>query len=175
MSSDDQLELVLWVLMAIGLGSSIGLEREIRGHEAGIRTAGLVAGGAAMFGRLSHLYVGEDRIAAGVVQGVGFLGAGLILHRGGGSVRGATTAATIWVVAALGLLVAEELWLAALVLTGAFIALLELAPVSDWVYAHSRRGRREARAREAIAETDAAARRQAGIAPENDDDPTQIP
>jgi putative Mg2+ transporter-C (MgtC) family protein len=143
MSNADQFEFALWVLLATGLGAAVGLQRELRGHQAGIRTAALVAGGAAMFGRLSEVY-GDDRIAAGVVQGIGFLGAGLILHRHGGVVRGATTAATIWVVAAVGLVVGRELWLAALVLTAAYIAVLELRPLSDMVF---RFGQRQAAAR----------------------------
>lgn len=139
MAAADQLEFTLWVLLAVGLGSLIGLQREIRGHEAGIRTAGLVAGGSAMFGRLSLIYAGDDRIAAGVVQGIGFLGAGLILHRQGGTVRGVTTAATVWVVAALGLVVAQELWIAALALTAVYVALLEMAPLSDRLFGRGRR------------------------------------
>jgi len=121
-------------MLAVALGSAIGLEREIRGHEAGIRTLGLVCGGAAMFGRLSLMFGSEDRIAAGVVQGVGFLGAGLILHRQGGQVKGATSAATVWIVAALGLAVAAELWVAGLLLTAIFIFLLELSPLTDRLF-----------------------------------------
>jgi putative Mg2+ transporter-C (MgtC) family protein len=138
MSNAAQLEFALWILLAVALGAAIGLQRELRGHQAGIRTAALVAGGAAMFGRLSDFY-GSDRIAAGVVQGIGFLGAGLILHRHGGVVRGATTAATIWVVAAVGLVVAQELWLAALILSAVYIAVLELRPLSDMVFRWGRR------------------------------------
>lgn len=133
MSNGDQLEFALWVLLAMALGAAVGLQREFRGHEAGIRTAGLVCGGAAAFGRLSLLFAGDDRIAASVVQGIGFLGAGLILHREHG-LRGVTTAATVWVVAGLGLIVSLELWLAAVILTAAYVAFLELAPFSDWIY-----------------------------------------
>lgn len=80
---------------------------------------------------------GDARVAAGVVQGIGFLGAGLIFQRGEG-VRGVTTAATIWVIVGLGLLVAEELWLSAVLLTVAVVLLLELSPLSDWVYRNGR-------------------------------------
>ncbi|MGD9933852.1 MAG: MgtC/SapB family protein [Dehalococcoidia bacterium] len=133
MSNGAQLEFALWVLLAMALGAAVGLQREFRGHEAGIRTAGLVCGGAAVFGRVSLLFAGDDRVAASVVQGIGFLGAGLILHREHG-LRGVTTAATVWVVAGLGLIVSLELWLTALVLTVAYVAFLELAPLSDWIY-----------------------------------------
>jgi putative Mg2+ transporter-C (MgtC) family protein len=124
------------MLLALGLGSAIGLEREFRGHEAGIRTLGLVCLGAAIFGEASNVY-GDSRIAAGVVQGIGFLGAGLIIVRGV-NVVGATTAVTVWAVAAVGLLVSEEGWLAAILITVTIIVALELSPVSDWVLGHGR-------------------------------------
>jgi putative Mg2+ transporter-C (MgtC) family protein len=122
------------------------LEREYRGHEAGIRTSSLVCAGAALFGEIS-LMLGDSRVDQGVVQGIGFLGAGLIFQRGD-DVRGVTTAATIWILAGIGLLVARELWLASVLLTLVVVVLLELSPVSDWVYstglrrqAHRRRNR----------------------------------
>ncbi|MFN0095617.1 MAG: MgtC/SapB family protein [Dehalococcoidia bacterium] len=137
MSNGDQLEIVLWTLLATALGSVIGAEREFRGHEAGIRTSGLVAGAAAIFGLVSTQYGAEGRVAAGVVQGIGFLGAGLILRRRS-SVAGVTTAASVWLVAGIGLLVAAELWLTATLLTAAYVVLLELGGVSDWVYLKGR-------------------------------------
>lgn len=136
MSNGDQFEIFLRLLLALGLGGAVGLEREFRGHEAGIRTSALVCLGAAMFGEASH-HFGDSRIAAGVVQGIGFLGAGLIFQRGDG-VAGVTTAATIWVLAALGLLVAEQLTLVAALLAVLLILLLELAPVSNYVFSHAR-------------------------------------
>ncbi|MFN0146319.1 MAG: MgtC/SapB family protein [Dehalococcoidia bacterium] len=136
MSNGDQLEIVARVALALLLGSLIGLEREYRGHEAGIRTSALVAAAAAAFAEVSFIQ-GDDRIAAGVVQGIGFLGAGLIFQRHRG-VSGVTTAATIWMVASIGLLVASRLWLTSIVLTAVIIGLLELVPVSNWVYRHGR-------------------------------------
>lgn len=136
MSAGEQFEMYLRMLLALGLGSAIGLEREFRGHEAGIRTLGLVCLGAAIFGEASNVY-GDSRIAAGVVQGIGFLGAGLIIVRGV-NVVGATTAVTVWAVAAVGLLVSEEGWLAAILITVTIIVALELSPVSDWVLGHGR-------------------------------------
>jgi len=140
MSNADQVELFLRALFALGLGAAIGLEREFRGHEAGIRTLALVCSGAAIFGLVSKEY-GDSRVAAGVVQGIGFLGAGLVFQRGR-SVRNVTTAATVWVGAGVGLLVALDLWLGALLAAVTVIVLLELAPVSDWVYSrrHPHRG-----------------------------------
>jgi len=134
MTNQDELEIVLRVLLALGLGAAIGFEREYRGHEAGIRTFGLACVGAAIFGVASHGY-GDSRIAAGVVQGIGFLGAGIIFHRDGG-IAGLTTAVTIWAVAAIGLLVAEEMYIAASLLTAAIIIVLELSPVSEWIVEH---------------------------------------
>jgi putative Mg2+ transporter-C (MgtC) family protein len=71
MSERDQIELFLWILYAMGLGALVGLEREFRGHEAGMRTTALVCAGAAVFGQVSEAF-GDSRIAAGVVQGIGF-------------------------------------------------------------------------------------------------------
>lgn len=135
MNARDQLDLYLWVLYALGLGAAVGLEREFRGHEAGIRTTAIVCAGAAIFGQISSS-LGDTRIAAGVVQGIGFLGAGLVFQRGT-SVKGVTTAATVWVMAAVGLVVASELWLLALLSTLTIIVVLELAPVSDRILAIS--------------------------------------
>lgn len=136
MTERDQVELFLWTLYALGLGAAVGLEREFRGHEAGIRTTALVCAGAAIFGQVSAEY-GDSRIAAGVVQGIGFLGAGLVFQRGN-NIKGVTTAATIWVMAGVGLVVASELWLMALLLAALIIVVLELAPVSDVVLKTSR-------------------------------------
>jgi putative Mg2+ transporter-C (MgtC) family protein len=108
-------EALLRLLIAAGLGGAIGLERELRDHEAGFRTHLLVALGACVF-TLVSAYAWTDwtfsqrsgvvfdptRIAAQIVTGIGFLGAGAIIVRGI-SVRGLTTAATLWVVAAIGM------------------------------------------------------------------------
>jgi putative Mg2+ transporter-C (MgtC) family protein len=107
-------ELILRVLLATGLGAAIGLEREISDQPAGFRTHILVSLGAALF-TLTGAYglagfAGGDgvrvnldptRIAAQVVTGIGFLGAGAIIQRGV-NIRGLTTAASLWVTAAVG-------------------------------------------------------------------------
>jgi putative Mg2+ transporter-C (MgtC) family protein len=95
------------LLLAAALGGIIGLERAIHRKSAGIRTNMFICMGAAMFTILSNIIpdpgIGDrTRIAANIVQGVGFLGAGAILH-GKGGVSGLTTAATIWVVASIGM------------------------------------------------------------------------
>ena len=136
MSNVDQLEFVGLVLLGFMLGGLIGAEREYRGREAGVRTSALVCGAAAAFGQLGDLF-GDDRMQAAVIQGVGFLGAGVIFQRRG-DVVGVTTAATIWAAAAIGLVVAAELWVSAIAVTVGVIALLELAPVSLWLDRHGR-------------------------------------
>ena len=101
------------LLLATVLGGAIGLEREMAGKPAGLRTNILICVGAALFTQLSvdlaQVGYAQDgrpfgdttRIAAQIVSGIGFLGAGAILH-GEGAVVGLTTAATVWVVAAIG-------------------------------------------------------------------------
>ncbi len=112
---------VLKIVVAGLCGGLIGLEREKDQKPAGIRTQMLVAIGSAMFMVVS-LSVGSDfrvdpsRIAAQVVTGIGFLGAGAII-RERGSVRGMTTAASIWVVAAIGLTIGAGLFLEGVVIT----------------------------------------------------------
>ncbi|HXI96045.1 MAG TPA: MgtC/SapB family protein [Candidatus Acidoferrum sp.] len=102
-------DFALRLLVALVLGLVLGIEREFRGHPAGIKTMGLIALGACMFTTLGLIpefgtRVDPTRIAAQIVTGVGFLGAGSIL-RLGGDVHGLTTAASIWVAASLGMAV----------------------------------------------------------------------
>ena len=99
-----ELQMFARVLLASALGTLVGYEREHEGKPAGMRTHGMVALGAALFTLVSvHGFSSGDpgRIAAQIVTGVGFLGAGAILHQRG-SVRGLTTAASLWVTAAIG-------------------------------------------------------------------------
>lgn len=113
------LELLLRLVLAAALGGVPGLERQIRRFPAGLRTHMLVALGAAAFsiaGAYGYPLIGNARdparVAAQIVTGVGFLGAGTI-WRSGSSVHGLTTAASIWVAAAIGLLAGTGLYLLA--------------------------------------------------------------
>jgi len=94
------------LLLAAGLGAALGLEREYRQKPAGLRTNILIALGSALFTIVSSLIGHEpgntDRISAQIVTGIGFLGGGAIL-RSGTTIHGMTTAATIWVNAAIGM------------------------------------------------------------------------
>ena len=108
-STGDQLEILGRLVLAGLLGGFIGLEREVRGYPAGIRTLALVALGACLFTDISSLLGGDDRVAAQIVTGIGFLGAGVIF-REGYTVRGITTAATIWSAAAMGMAIGIELY-----------------------------------------------------------------
>jgi len=101
-STTEQLHIFARLAIAGGLGAFIGIEREVRGYPAGIRTIALVALGSCLFTDASQFFpnADESRVAAQVVSGIGFLGAGLIL-RESGTIRGITTAATVWAAAAL--------------------------------------------------------------------------
>ena len=96
-------ESIIRIVLAAALGALIGFEREVSHRPAGLRTHMLVSLGAAMFATIS-IGFGSDpaRIAAGTVTGIGFLGAGSIIALRG-HVQGITTAATLWVVASIGL------------------------------------------------------------------------
>jgi putative Mg2+ transporter-C (MgtC) family protein len=129
---------------ACGLGAAIGFEREIRDREAGIRTHLLVSLGSALFTIVSaygfheFLASGDNivrtdptRIAAQIVTGIGFLGAGAII-REGLSVRGLTTAATLWVVAAIGMACGAGYYFPAAAAT--LLTLLALWPLRVFAY-----------------------------------------
>ena len=101
-----RLELLVQLVLAVVLGGAIGLERELKGKPAGLRTNILISIGATVFTVLSIRRAAErgdpGRVAAQILAGVGFIGAGTILHTRG-AVTGLTSAATIWVVAAIGM------------------------------------------------------------------------
>ena len=112
----DYLDFLLRISVCFILGSLIGLERQYRRKTAGIRTITLVSLGAFLFVSISNLSPAGDitRIAAQVVSGIGFLGAGVIL-RDGTNIRGLNTAATLWCSAAIGALTALGLLIEAMV------------------------------------------------------------
>lgn len=96
---------ILKILLAVAAGGLIGIEREFRDKAAGFRTLIFICAGACLFTILSAKMAPDsdpNRIAANIVTGVGFLGAGVIL-RDGGKIIGLTTAATIWLTAAIGM------------------------------------------------------------------------
>ncbi|MEX0683898.1 MAG: MgtC/SapB family protein [Dehalococcoidia bacterium] len=138
-SSSDQLEIVSRLVIAGVLGGFIGLERELRGYPAGIRTIALVAIGSCLFTDISGLFNGDDgRVASQIVTGIGFLGAGVIL-REGYTVRGITTAATIWSAAAIGMATGLSLYIVAVLGAGFIFAVLEARPFTRRVHELVRR------------------------------------
>ena len=132
-------EALLRIVVAAALGGAVGIERELREHDAGFRTHMLVAIGSALFTIVSA-YAFRDflvtggavvradptRIAAQIVTGIGFLGAGAIIRQGL-SVRGLTTAATLWVVAAIGMAAGAGYYGGALITTA--VVLISLWPL----------------------------------------------
>jgi putative Mg2+ transporter-C (MgtC) family protein len=146
-------EVLVRVGLAAALGGAIGFERELREREAGLRTHMLVSVGAALFTLVSAyawtdwnfstregLVFDPTRIAAQVVTGIGFLGAGAIIRQGL-SVRGLTTAATLWVVAAIGMAAGAGYYAAAVITT--VLVLVSLWPLRILVYRLSVRTRPE--------------------------------
>ena len=123
--------MVLRLLLAAALGSIIGYQRERAGKPAGLRTPILICIGSALFtiGSLYGFGVTADpaRVAAGIVAGIGFLGAGAIMRREEGIVEGLTTAATIWAIAAIGLAAGAGLYLVSTV-TAAVVLIVLLLP-----------------------------------------------
>jgi putative Mg2+ transporter-C (MgtC) family protein len=146
-------ELLVRLAIAAGLGGALGIEREIRDHEAGFRTHLLVSLGSALFTVVSaygfegFLTSGANvvradptRIAAQIVTGIGFLGAGAII-RDGMNVRGLTTAANLWAVAAIGICCGAGYYYAAAIGTAiALFALWPLRIISDRTIERWRQG-----------------------------------
>lgn len=124
------IDITLRLLIAMLLGGVIGIEREYRSKEAGFRTHFLVALGSALFCIVSQYGFGFDlkdssRVAAQVVSGIGFLGAGTIIFQKN-VVRGLTTAAGLWVTAAIGLACGSGMFAAAAIATVLIIVGLEV-------------------------------------------------
>lgn len=149
-------EIIVRILVAAGLGIVVGVEREVAGQPAGLRTHLTVALGACLFGvvstlgfseyvqrrELTNVQVDVTRVASQVVVGIGFLGAGIIFRQGP-HVRNLTTAATLWVTSAVGLAAGVGAHVAALVTTVALVAgLALLRPVRQLIveaFVHDRR------------------------------------
>jgi putative Mg2+ transporter-C (MgtC) family protein len=127
-----QATLIGRIAVGAGLGYVIGFEREFRGKPAGERTFGLLALGAAAVTGLGVLFfpASAEKVIAGVITGVGFLGAGLIFRErdmtGHGQVLGLTTAASSWAAAAVGILAGAGLYLSAVACCVIVLIILEL-------------------------------------------------
>jgi putative Mg2+ transporter-C (MgtC) family protein len=131
-------ELIQRLILAAVLGGALGLEREMRNKSAGLRTNILIAIGSALFTVMS-IELGDPRgadpgrVAAQIVTGVGFLGAGAIMRTDAG-IHGLTTAATIWVNAAIGVAVGGGEYHLAFIATGVtLVVLLMLVPLENWL------------------------------------------
>jgi putative Mg2+ transporter-C (MgtC) family protein len=135
MNLSPWLETILRFLLAAALGAGIGYQRERAGKAAGLRTHILVSSGAALF-TLVSIYgfsgavVDISRVAAGVVVGIGFIGAGVILRgQREKEVAGLTTAATIWITAAVGLAAGAGMYLISVVATAVTVGVLFLPKI----------------------------------------------
>ena len=127
-------QMFLRILLAVALGAAVGLERQLSGKVAGIRTNVLICLGAAVLTILSETIgakAGDSaaRIAAQIVSGVGFLGAGVIIRDRGG-VHGLTTAATIWLVASIGMAAGAGYF--ALAIAATVLAVAVLVGLRHW-------------------------------------------
>lgn len=131
------------MVTALGCGAVIGSERQMRQRMAGLRTNALVALGASAFVTFSQLIAVDtspSRVAAQVVSGIGFLGAGIIF-RDGFEVHGLNTAATLWCSAGVGLLAATGQWHFALLLTGLVVFInIGLRPLVKLLKRHTKAG-----------------------------------
>jgi len=134
-------EFIIRICIAALLGGVLGFEREIHGRPAGLRTHFLVSLGAAVFMMLSP-YVAKmepeiigdpGRIAAQIVSGIGFLGAGAIVKEGV-SIRGLTTAASLWVAAAIGMTTGVGSYKGAIAVSGLALIALELLPHIETIF-----------------------------------------
>ena len=123
--NNQELIFIFNALLSLLIGFVIGIERELRGKDAGISTHTLVITGSMLFTFLSFHVLSDSttRIASQIVVGIGFLGAGLIL-KDGTSVRNLTTAASLWFSAAIGMAIGFQFYIVAI--TSALIAVLTL-------------------------------------------------
>ncbi len=150
MDAPGTLELVGRLALALALGAVLGLERETRHKTAGLRTHSLVALGAALFTIAgAYAVVGDQndpsRVAAQVVTGIGFIGAGAMI-RSGFTVTGITTAATLWMAAAFGVAAAMGLYVVSIVAGGlTLLVVITFGPLKPYVLFRRSRRRFEVR------------------------------
>jgi len=124
---------IIKILLAVAAGGLIGIEREFRDKAAGFRTLIFICVGSCLFTMLSSSFApasDPNRIAANIVTGVGFLGAGVIL-RNGGKIIGLTTAATIWLTAAVGMGIGGGAYLISAIVVAAALVVLWLLPAVE--------------------------------------------
>ncbi len=128
LTAREEIEIALRLLLAAVFGAAVGFERRSSDKPAGLRTLSLVAVGSALFTIISVFgfeNADQSRVAAQIVTGVGFLGAGTIL-RSGTSISGLTTAATIWATAAIGMAVGSGMYIASAAGTVLMLVILYL-------------------------------------------------
>ena len=143
----DPLTSQFWIAIGVAVlcGGIVGFERQMRGKPAGIRTNILICLGTTIFVKLSTLYSGQNadmtRVLGQVVTGIGFLGAGVIIARGG-HVKGVTSAAVIWTLAGIGAVIGFGLFIPAIALAVVTVGILT---VIEFLEISFRRLRREER------------------------------
>lgn len=142
-------EFWIGVGVAVLCGGIVGFERQMRGKPAGIRTNILICLGTTVFVKLSTLYSGQNvdmtRVLGQVVTGIGFLGAGVILARGG-RVKGVTSAAVIWMLAGIGAMIGFGLFIPAIILaviTVIILTAIEYLELNLRWFRHEERLRRD--------------------------------
>ncbi|MCB9557482.1 MAG: MgtC/SapB family protein [Deltaproteobacteria bacterium] len=140
MESLDRVFLVK-VGLALACGGIIGLERQIRGKPAGVRTSALICLGTVIFLHVSKLLGPADpsRVLGQIVTGIGFLGAGVIITQGG-LIKGLTSASVVWVLAGVGAMIGAQQYLSAMLITGLTLCLLLVMQLFERAYKLLRRG-----------------------------------
>ena len=144
-SDPAQLSMVFKLLLAASLGAVIGYEREMQSRPAGLRTHVLVSMGACIFAMLAFAaYVGtgnEGIMASSIVIGIGFLGAGTILRQNN-KIFGLTTAASLWLMASIGVAVATGFYLLAIAATVMGFFVLSIKPIEGTIHRKAKRAKR---------------------------------
>lgn len=133
--SGNELDFLVRIVLCLVVGAAIGVERELRGKPAGISTNCFVIAGACLF-TFTSLSVDPNspaRIAAQVVSGVGFLGAGMILKSEDSKVKNLTTAAAVWFAAAIGMVIGFGWFIIAVIATVYAILVPRIPHVRSWM------------------------------------------
>jgi len=144
-SDPAQLAMVFKLLLAASLGAIIGYEREMQSRPAGLRTHVLVSMGACVFAMLAFAaYVGtgnEGIMASSIVIGIGFMGAGTIVRQNE-KIVGLTTAASLWLMASIGVAVATGFYLLAIAATAVGFFVLSIKPIEGAIHQKAKRAKR---------------------------------